>query len=223
MTALLVWPQDLAPSEQQFFLETNVGVLESPFSRTTQTITRGGPRWVCSMGFEALGPEAAAQMDALVNQLDGPAGEVRLWDWRRPVPSLMSSGTLTFGALSFGSLSFVGYPATGRPVTAGVQAAGADTLATSGWPASAPLFRAGEYVELAGRLHMVVAAVSSDGSGNAAIGIRPRLRASVAAGVELSLVRPSARFRLTGNSEGRNRTGNGIFSSYALTFVESLP
>jgi len=222
--SVLVWPPHLRPSDAAFYLVANAARLESPLSRASQVIVRQGERWVCRMSFNRRAPDIAAQLDAFIAELGGPACEVRLFDFRRSEPRGATFGELTFGALSFGTLRFFGYPATGRPVTAGAQAAGATSVTTSGWPNSVTVLRLGDYVQIGDTLHMIVRAdVVSSGTGTATLNVRPALRRAVAANVELMLIQPTARFRLADAERGDNPTDAGRFSSYLLSFVEALP
>ena len=73
-----------------------------------------------------------------------------------------------------------GSPA-GTPLIDGASQTGR-SLVTDGWNASIVLFKAGDYLKIAGndKVYMVTADVSSDGSGDATIAIEPALVASPA-------------------------------------------
>ena len=73
-----------------------------------------------------------------------------------------------------------GSPA-GTPLVDGASQTGR-SLVTDGWNASIAIFKAGDYLKIAGndKVYMVTADVSSDGSGDATIAIEPALVASPA-------------------------------------------
>ena len=73
-----------------------------------------------------------------------------------------------------------GSPA-GTPLVNGADQTGR-TLVTNGWSNSIAIFKAGDYLKIAGndKVYMVTADVSSDGSGDATIAIEPALVASPA-------------------------------------------
>lgn len=219
------WPADILPSRMSFFLESNTLQSVSPLSRASQVQLRQGDRWVCRMEFENLSARMAGRLDAFIAQLDGPGGQIALWDYRRPVPfgaagqfttTLFSDGTRFTDGTGFAD-------GASAPVMAAGAEAGAQSLPTSGWQAGATVLLAGDYIGVGDRLHMVLNDITSTAGGLATLRIRPRLRAAVAAGAVIQVVRPTTRFRLADNAQADNRTVPGTASSYALTLLESLP
>ena len=71
--------------------------------------------------------------------------------------------------------------AGGTPLVNGGSQTGR-SLVTDGWTVSTAIFKAGDYLKLAGndKVYMITADVSSDGSGNATISIEPALVSSPA-------------------------------------------
>ena len=71
--------------------------------------------------------------------------------------------------------------AGGTPLVNGGSQTGR-SLVTDGWTVSTTIFKAGDYLKLAGndKVYMITADVSSDGSGNATISIEPALVSSPA-------------------------------------------
>ncbi len=223
------WPTDRGPSEVTFFLEANTLRTESPLSRTTQVLSRPGSRWVAQLGFRNRPLAWAGEIDAFLAKLDGSEHEVRLWDFRRDIPrgpatargsALITEFTDTYRFTD--GTGFLDQPAA--PQTLSSTAANAESVATGGWAANITgTLMAGDYIGLDGRLYMLTADANSDSVGRATLSIRPRLRVAVAASVSVVTTRPTARFRLVDNRQGQNNTVPGLFSTYSLSFVESLP
>lgn len=220
------WPVSLRPSGASFFLEQNTMRMESPLSRASQVLFRPGARWVCRLDFSRRGNDLAGRLDALIDALDGSAGVIALFDWRRPVPRgaagvAASTSTFTDSATFTDGSVFTAYASA--PVLSAAAVAGAELVHTTGWEISAAVLLAGDYVGIGGRLYRVVQDVVSTGSGNAAVRLRPRLRADAASGARVEFIRPTSPFRLVANDAGENRTEPGPFSTYSLTFAEALP
>lgn len=223
--AVYGWPPDLRPSSMSFFLEANAATSVSPLSRAVQVLNRPGARWVCRMEFRNRDFRLAPRLDALLARLEGPVHEVAIFDFRRPLPrgtaGTAGAGTdFTDGTAFTDGTMFAEY--TSDPVVAVAASANAEVVYTEGWATSEPVLMAGDYVGLGGRLHMVLDDVQSDGSGDATLRVRPRLRGALSPGTRVVFVRPTARFRLTENGID-NRSEPGPLSSYSLSFVESLP
>lgn len=221
----IAWPPSIAPTTQAFFIEANTQFLQSPLSRASQVLARPGARWVCRMEFSNRGATIAPRIDALLYDIEGAAFEVTLFDFRRPYPRGAAATNSTATDFTDGyeftdGTAFIGYASD--PVLASAAAKNDETVYTSGWETSTAVLLTGDYVGIAGRLHMVLSDVTSDGSGLATLRLRPRLRADVGAGERVTFVRPLCRMRLTDNAV-ENRTQAGPLSSYSLSFVEALP
>lgn len=219
------WPTDIRPSSMSFFLEANAAMSISPLSRAVQVLNRPGARWVCRMEFRNRDFRLAPRLDALLARLEGPVHEIALFDFRRPLPrgSAATVGAATNFTDDTGftdGTAFTEY--TSDPTVSVAAAANTDLVYTEGWAVSETVLMAGDYVGLGGTLHMVLDDVTSDGSGDATLRVRPRLRGALSPGARVVFVRPTARFRLTENGID-NRSEPGPLSSYALSFVESLP
>lgn len=224
--AVWTWPQDIGPSSVSFFLEHNSVGLVSPLSRAQQVLVRQGARWVCRMQFARRDAPRAARIDAFLSQLDGMGEEVSLFDFRRPTPRGAAAIGATQSAFSDATLFSDG---TGlldflsSPVVSAATSAGATLVPSSGWQASMTVLLAGDYIGIGGRLYMVLDDATANGSGVCTLRIAPRLRVAAASGAEITFWYPTARFRLVDNAQGENGTEPGLFSSYSLSFVESLP
>ena len=228
--AVLIWPEDLAPSEMEFWHEANSLVSRSPLSQAVQVQVRGPGRWRARLTFTDRNRGIAARLDALLATLDGPAGEIALFDFRRPVPR-GTAASYTGGPLPLAwpeglswppGLAWAGFTPPGSPQLAVAAARGDATLATLGWAPGEVVLRAGDYVGLGGQLHMVTADVTSTAASEATLSIRPRVRFAQPALTALGLDKPRAVFRL-GAAGVANPTRPGPFSTYTIEIEESLP
>jgi hypothetical protein len=155
------WPSDIIPYAVSFYLQPYTGGTESPFSRVTKVYGMSKPRWVCSLRFR--GPDSAnrwngakndwgERIDGFIAKLDGRAGRVALYDFRRPGRSH-----------SFSNLA----------VTAGTNSI---TLAG----AALGDIRVGEYIGGDGRPHLITD-ITPSGSNLVAL-VRPYFETNIAAG-----------------------------------------
>ena len=223
--AIYTWPADLPPTTAAFYLEHNAAIAASPLTRAMQVMNRPGVRWVCRMEFRNRGAATAARIETLLARLEGPVHEVLLFDFRRPLPrgtaaALAATADFTDDTAFTDGTGFAEYASA--PTLSAVAAANADALHTEGWATSETVLLAGDYVCVAGRLHMVIDDVISDSGGDALLRVRPRLRAAVGTGARLRVIRPPARFRLTENAVP-NEAEAGPLTSYSLSFVEAIP
>jgi len=162
-----------------FKLASNVTVFESPLSKTEQVLERDGARWsaVYTLPTMKRGDETAAWM-SFFTSLRGRRGTFLGFDPHNTAPRGSAPGT---------------------PLVNGGGQSG-NALVTDGWTASqSNILLAGDYIEVGGRLHMVVEAASSDGGGNATLEIEPHLRESPADGAAIVTATPKVTMRLLSN------------------------
>ena len=114
-----------------------------------------------------------------------------------------------------------GSPA-GTPLVDGASQTGR-SLVTDGWNASIAIFKAGDFLKIAGndKCYMVTADVSSDGSGDATIAIEPALVASPADDAAITHSSVSFTVALTSGIQEFSTGTSGLFS-YELDFEEVL-
>lgn len=195
----VIWPLDLRPASQAFFIRTHTHRFESPLSGHVQVQERDGARWVAQMSF-ARGETDSRRMDAFLAALQGPVGTVFMPDFRR----LSSKGSL---AGSPQLVSGNGY-----------------TLNLSGFtPDATGVLLSGDLIQTsAGRTHMVVQNIDADGLGEASAQIAPFLREPVTAG---PLVTDNCRvkMRLLDDNQAANLTDNRLRSNFELQLMEILP
>jgi hypothetical protein len=200
-----VWPDDLVPYAQQFYLQPNTGGSESPFNRKTKVYGLSAPRWICSMSFRGgywgrLGLEAVGpRLDAFIAKLSGRENRVALYDFRRPeIRSHLWRSTAGNSAAVAGATSII---ITG--LTPGMT------------------IHAGDYIGGDGRPHIILDDVTADGSGNATVSFKPPLAANVALNAAV-FGNPTGLFRLTNDDAGQNGVAVGEAVNITLDFVEDL-
>lgn len=114
-----------------------------------------------------------------------------------------------------------GSPA-GTPLVNGASQTGR-SLVTDGWNASIAIFKAGDFLKIAGndKVYMCTTDVSSDGSGNATISIEPALVASPADDGAITHSSVSFTVALTSGIQEFSTDTSGLYS-YELDFEEVL-
>jgi hypothetical protein len=172
----LAWPTLTRgnPAQLEMALRYNTVVFSSPLTRATQTVEFPGARWEVQFTLNNLTDPDTAILQAFLAQLRGQAGRFTLHDFSRPTPR----GT-----------------ATGTPLVMGAGQTGT-TLTMDGLAAGATLLR-GDKIGVNGELKMVVSDATANGSGVMAVTFEPPLRASPADNATVTLINPTATFRLT--------------------------
>jgi len=196
---IVIWPLNLRPATQSFFIRTNTIRFESPLTGHVQVQERDGARWLAQLQL-TRGDVDSRRMDAIIAALRGPVGHVMMPDFRR----LKARGSLA------GSPELVS--GTGN------------TLSLSGFtPNAQGVLLAGDLIQTStGRTHMVVQDINADVDGTAAVPIAPRLRDPVTAG---ALITNNCRvlMRLIDDEGGNNPTDNRMRSTFNLQLIEVLP
>ena len=145
---------------------------QSPFTFARQVYLWPGDRWEAEV---SLVPMKRARFDAwnaFLLSLDGPVGTFLMGDPQAPLPR----GSAATNA--------------GAPLVNGGAQVGED-LVVDGLPAGAVNYlRAGDKVQINGRLHMITTDVSANGSGMATFNLRPRLRTPPPDNAPLTVANP---------------------------------
>jgi hypothetical protein len=200
-----VWPDDLVPYQQSFYLQPHTGGTESPFSRVSKVYGLSAPRWMCSMSFrggynglvglEAYGP----RLDALIAKLKGRQNRIAIQDFRRDA---MRGSYWPSGA---GNLS---------------AALGATSMTLTGLTPGLKIY-AGNYLGGDGRPHIIIDDVIVDSSGQAVVNFEPPLKSTV--GVNSAIFSDvTAIFRLVDDDAGINGVEVGSGIDMILQFAEDL-
>jgi len=188
----------IKPKRITWGLISNVQSFPSPLTGATQTLRIPGERWRFVFYWEDLDDTNMADLTAFIVQARGGAERFKLGDLYRTTPRGAGGGT---------------------PLVAGASQSGA-SLTTDGWPNSTLVLKRGDFFEVNGELKMVVADVTSNGTGQATVTFEPPLRASPADNAPLTTASPGATFRL---EEPKNEWDHqaGFATNVTLTAVES--
>ncbi|MFP4098733.1 MAG: hypothetical protein ACLFU1_08120 [Alphaproteobacteria bacterium] len=155
----LNWPLDIRPAQQSFYIKPQTTRFQNPFTGQVQVLERDAARWTSRI--ELTRPEKdARQLDALIAALRGSVGHVFVPNFVR----LKANGSLA-----------------GNPQL--VSGTGT-TLTIDGFtPDAVGVLLAGDYIQTSpGRVHMVLQDVDADATGEALVGVAPRLREAVTPG-----------------------------------------
>jgi hypothetical protein len=198
----LTWPT-LSRDVQSFtwsllsFTQTQV----SPLNQSSLTIELPGARWACSFGYGDFLEADSALLEATLVQLMGRAGRVYLWNFARPVPRGIGTGTpLVNGAGQSGN---------------SLNIDGASNSIT-GW------LKAGDYFGVNGELKMMTADANTNGSGQATLSFSPMLRSSPADNAPITLNKPTATFALADDRQSWAVGPPRLSVHQTLSFVETF-
>ena len=198
MAEILEWPAILVPNEMNLKMLSNSKIFQSPFSGSSQTASFPGSRWTLTMTFRNRKDRDARALEALVADLDGVAGRVRLWDFARG-----------------------GRAPSGTPIVSAAEQRG-KLLSTRGWLPERLVLQRGDYITVNDELKKVTQDVRSDISGQAVIRFSPQLRWPPVAGASIECRKPTGIFRLADENQGDFSRTPGIFHSVTLQFVEAF-
>lgn len=181
----LTFPTTIAPSSVKFSPRTAVATSVSPFTFSQQTQVYSGQQWQVDMGMPPLTRDVANEFIAFMLRLNGKEGSFLFGDPNGQVPRGSAAAT------------------AGTPVVKGAAQTG-DTLQIDGCPTSATGYLlAGDYIQLGTgantRLHVVLTNVNTNGAGEAALEIWPKLRTSPADNSAVAVSGCQGHFRLSNN------------------------
>lgn len=159
-----------------------VGESASPFTQEQQVYVHQGQWWEAEVSLPPVPRDKAEDWIAFLLALNGKQGTFLMGD---------PAGSVPRGV------------ATGAPVVDGAAQSG-QTLATRGWTVSVTnIMKAGDWLQLGSgastRLHKLLAAGNSDGTGKVSVDIWPRLRAAPADGATITVVGARGLWRLSSN------------------------
>lgn len=178
--SLVSLPTYFPVKEQTFRLEGHVSVYESPLSRASQQVVRGGSRWHSDVILAPMRMEDAAPLLAFLSHVQAGGHTFILGD----VESVTPRGL-----------------ATGTPVMDGDAQTGS-VIFTKGWGASLNgILKAGDFIQIGSELKRVVSDCDSDASGNALMNITPPLRETYPDGESILTTNTGAVMRLVDNDQ----------------------
>jgi hypothetical protein len=190
----------LTPSNQTFELVQNTRIFQSPITNAVQTVARKGAFWKTTATFNNLRDEDKGKVQGFLSKLNGQEHRFEFADYGYSRQGAAPSGD---------SLVVNGASQTGSTLNAG----GA-TINTTDY------LKAGDYIEVNNRLHIVTEDCNSSAGGAVTISIAPPLRSSPADGAAIEYVSPKTVMMLT--SEPRWTTQPGLVASFTIEAVEDV-
>lgn len=192
------WPETIQPESCRFVRVWPDKIIESPVTRTHQTIRRGRPMWQAELNWK-LRPYNVAQWRYVIDGLEGQAGDILIRD--------------------FGSQDAV---TKGTPLVSGGAAKGAVSFAARLWTPSVLVLSAGQLISIGARLYCVAANVTADGSGNATVTIDQGLIQDTPADAAITVTRPACRMRLASAEWSGSRSAQDGLWTCSARFEEDV-
>jgi len=189
--------------DTRFSMIDAVGVGESPYTFSQEVYEHPGKRWAIEVQLAPMLRADAEEWVAFLASLRGRRGTFLLGD--------------RAGATARGT-------PTGSPLVNGASQTGG-TLITDGWTNGTAILKLGDWIQLGttstSRLHKVIQAANSDGSGNATLELWPGPRTAPADNAVITVASTKSVWRL---AENLRSYSIGSASIYGLTFaaVEAL-
>jgi len=148
-------PTSLKPGATRWQMASAVTLSVSPTTYQTTKYEYDGESWSIDVSYPLLTRQEAAPFFAFLAALRGQNGTFLFGD------------TLLSQPLGTGA---------GTPKVNGGTQNGSKILVSDGWSASQLVLKGGDFIQIDQRIYMVLADVTSDGSGNASVDVFPRLR-----------------------------------------------
>jgi hypothetical protein len=190
------WPASVSPASASLTWVDNTAVFPSPLSGTVRTESRPGGRWAMSLTVQNL--RDVPVIEAFLFRLNGAEHRAIIRDF-------------AYKRQGAGG---------GSPVVAGAGQTGY-TLATSGWPNSTLVLKAGDRIGVAGQMITVAEDATSNGSGNVTLQLAQELRTAPANGAAIEIDNPTARYILT--NQASFASVPGVFKTVLCEFEEAIP
>lgn len=176
----------------------------SELDGTVQTIVLPGAFWRCTVSYPTLNSTRWRALEAFLASLDGAGGRFYFGPQHAKTPVGAAGGT---------------------PLVNGASQVG-NSLVTDGWPASTAILKAGDYLhfDVSGRreLKIVTADVSSNGTGQATIAIKPAIRVSPADNAAIVTSSPSCVMMLESDEEGSLTHRTAGLAAFSLSMREAI-
>ena len=195
-------PSNFVTSEWRII--RTVAYTESPFTYGQQVAKYQGSVWQTTVTLPPMNRSDAGAWQSFFMQLNGRFGTFLLGD---PDAKTIQGGATTVISVN------------------GDHSVGAYDVVVDGADTSTVIFKKGDYVQFgsgaSSKLHMIVADITSDGSGNATLQIEPSLKTALTDDDVVTYSNTKAVMRMDSNELGWN--ANNV-SLYGITFscTESL-
>jgi len=195
----LTWPTLTQPPARMLWgYYGNTQVHESPLTSAAETQELPGLLWTCTVVYEALAPDDAHRLRALLMRLRGRAGRVNVPTLAHPAPRGVATGT---------------------PLVKGAAQTGTALLIDGAGVGVTRWLREGDFVGIEGLLYMQTADVNTNGAGEATLSLSPPMLTAHADNAPLVLTLPTVKMRLTDDRQGWEYTGAPI-SDLTIDLVE---
>lgn len=193
--------RSFVPAEVAWSLQRNLTQRRNPLTRRRKTIEHVGALWAVTLTYSAHAHADMAAIEAFWNRASDAAEAVSLWHHARPMPrGTLQANTTTAASASAGASSVSIAATTGLTLFAGDMFSLALTGAT--------------------QLVQVVADVTSVAGVMASVSFVPPLVGDVANGAAVTVVKPTATFRLE-ESFVPAQYVPGYAPSFPVTLIES--
>ena len=188
--ALPTYPLSIPSSPSNFRtsdwrIVRSVAVNVSPFTMAQQSGDFGGSVWQTTVTLPPMKRDDADEWQGFFMQLHGRYGTFLLGD-----PAAKTSQGAEDSA----------------PTVNGAHSVGAYDIAIQGAKVSSTVFKKGDYVQFGtgatSKLHMVVADITSNASGNATLQIEPALKSALSDDATITYSSPKAVMRMDNNDLG---------------------
>ena len=183
----------------EWTIQRTVAQSISPFTYAQTQHEYEGAIWTATVTLPPMFREQAGEWQSFFMQLHGTKGTFLMGDPDAgSVRGTISNTIAVNGAHSVGAYDIV--------------VDGADT-------SESQLFKKGDYVQFnsgaPSQLHMIIADVSSDGSGNATLTVEPTLKVALSNDATITYTNPKGVFRMTSNELGWSADR---ISTYGISF-----
>ena len=217
------WPQSggYKPISGSFRLRAISEISTSPYTGGIKSRSLG-QIWVAKYAFGNRDPDCAQDIQNFLNQLEGPSNPVRMFDWWRSAPSLLSGGSQPWSDGTYFS-DGTGWTDGWSPSLMANAARGDTVVTMTGLPASTACFKRGDLIGLGGYLHEVKANVTANVLGQAAVSFMPPTRVGLATYDMVNMYRPTVPMRLVSDAEAEITRANSWSEPFSLTFAEDIP
>jgi hypothetical protein len=193
------FPADIGQTDVTLRAVNIVGEQRGPFNAKREIQVFPGAHWEIEVAFLPVLRAEAQRLEAFLLSLRGKAGTFRLADPYRSLPLGSNLGT---------------------PLVRVATVAGDEAVLTKGWTINqVDALKAGDFIEIGTRLHMVLQDADADASGNATVNVWPPIRQVHA--VNAPVITSNARgvFALDANAVEFTRGVNG-YNGAILRAVE---
>lgn len=173
----IAWPTSLVPRSLEVQLRPQVRMAESIYTGQVTTFETPFSAWWWTITLASAQPAARAAVEALLNQIRGPANRVTMWHHRRPLPrGTLQANTTTSASAALGASSITINATTGLTLRAG------DMLSVA--------------LTAGGTALVQVTADATAASSLMTVAFAPQLRGAVSSSAAVVVVRPTALFVL---------------------------